>query len=61
MKKPKSFQKLQQKTMIHLQRHHELSADEVDMLHYIEKSREFANILDELAEKIINKWKLSKK
>jgi len=58
MKKPKSFQKLQQKTMVHLKRHHELSPDEVDMLHYIEESRKFAKVLDELAEKIINKWRL---
>lgn len=61
MKKPKSFQKLQQKTMIYLQRHNELSGAEVDMLSYIEKSREFAGILDELAEKIIKKWKLEEK
>ena len=58
MKKPKAFQRLQQKTMIHLQRHQELSSDETDMLLYIKKSREFASILDELAEKIINKWRL---
>lgn len=60
MKKPKSFQKLQQKTMIYLKRNIELSEAEVDMLHYIEKSREFAKALDELAEKIIKKWKLEK-
>ena len=58
MNKPKSFQRLQQKTLVHLQRHHELSADEVDMLQYIEESRKFAKVLDELAEKIINKWRL---
>ncbi len=61
MKKPKSFQKLQQKTMIHLKRQHKLSDAETDMYHYIEKSREFANILDELANKIITKWKLGDK
>jgi len=59
MKKTKAFQKLQQKTMIHLQRHHELPPDEVDMLKYIEKSREFNKTLDELADKIISKWKLN--
>lgn len=59
LKKTKAFQKLQQKTMIHLQRHHELPPEEVDMLHYIEKSREFNKTLDELADKIISKWKLN--
>lgn len=60
MKKPKSFQKLQQRTMIYLQRHHELTGAEVDMLNYIETSRAFAKALNELAEKIIKKWKLDK-
>lgn len=59
LKKTKAFQKLQQKTIIHLQRHHELPPEEADMLRYIEKSRKFSNILDELADKIISKWKLS--
>ena len=60
MNKPKSFQKLQQKTMVHLNRQHKLDEAETDMLYYIEKSREFASILDKLANKIITKWKLSK-
>lgn len=59
-KKPKSFQRLQQKTMVHLQRNVKLSAEEVDMLNYINESRKFAGILDKLAEKIINKWNLRK-
>lgn len=61
MKKPKSFQKLQQKTMIHLKRQHKLSDAETDMYHYIEKSRKFAAILDGIANKIITKWKLGDK
>ena len=60
MKKTKSFQRLQQKTMVHLQRNVKLSAEEVDMLDYINESRKFAGILDKLAEKIINKWNLIK-
>ena len=56
--KTKAFQKLQQKTMIHLKRKVKLDAAETDMLKYIEKSREFAAILDKVAEKIINKYKL---
>ena len=59
-KKPKSFQRLQQKTMVHLQRNAKLSAEEVDMLNYINESRKFAGILDDIAEKIINKWNLRK-
>lgn len=59
-KKPKSFQRLQQKTMVHLQRNVKLSAEEVDMLNYINESRKFAGILDDIAEKIINKWNLNK-
>ena len=58
MKKTKAFQKLQQKTMIHLKRKHKLDAAETEMLHYIEKSREFAAILDGIANKIITKYKL---
>ena len=58
MKKTKAFQKLQQKTMIHLSRNHKLDAAETEMLKYIEKSREFKEVLDELAEKIITKYKL---
>ena len=60
MKKTKSFQRLQQKTMVHLQRNVKLSAEEVDMLNYINESRKFAAILDDIAEKIINKWNLNK-
>lgn len=60
MKKTKSFQRLQQKTMVHLQRNVKLSAEEVDMLNYINESRKFAGILDKLARDIINKWKLNK-
>lgn len=60
MKKPKSFQRLQQKTMVHLQRNVKLSAEEVDMLNYINESRKFAGILDKLARDIINKWNLNK-
>lgn len=60
MKKTKSFQRLQQKTMVHLQRNVKLSAEEVDMLHYINESRKFAGILDKLARDIINKWNLNK-
>ena len=60
MKKTKSFQRLQQKTMVHLQRNVKLSSEEVDMLNYINESRKFAAILDKLAEKIINKWNLIK-
>lgn len=60
MKKPKSFQKLQQKTMVHLKRQHKLDEAETDMLYYIEKSREFAEVLDYIANKIITKWKLNK-
>lgn len=60
MKKTKSFQRLQQKTMVHLQRNVKLSAEEIDMLNYINESRKFAGILDKLAEKIINKWNLIK-
>ena len=60
MKKTKSFQRLQQKTMVHLQRNVKLSAEEVDMLNYINESRKFAAILNKLAEKIINKWNLIK-
>ena len=59
-KKPKSFQRLQQKTMIHLQRNVKLSTEELDMLNYINESRKFAGILDDIAEKIINKWNLNK-
>lgn len=59
-KKPKSFQRLQQKTMVHLQRNVKLSSEEVDMLNYINESRKFAGILDDIAEKIINKWNLRK-
>lgn len=59
-KKPKSFQRLQQKTMVHLQRNVKLSAEEVDMLNYINESRKFAGILDKLARDIINKWNLNK-
>ena len=59
-KKPKSFQRLQQKTMIHLQRNVKLSTEEVDMLNYINESRKFAGILDDIAEKIVNKWNLNK-
>lgn len=59
-KKPKSFQRLQQKTMVHLQRNVKLSTEEVDMLNYINESRKFAGILDDIAEKIINKWNLNK-
>lgn len=58
MKKTKAFQKLQQKTMIHLKRKHKLDAAETDMLYYIEKSREFKAVLDELAEKITTKYLL---
>ena len=60
MKKTKSFQRLQQKTMVHLQRNVKLSAEEVDMLHYINESRKFAGILDKIAKDIINKWNLNK-
>lgn len=60
MKKTKSFQRLQQKTMVHLQRNVKLSAEEVDMLKYINESRKFAGILDKLARDIINKWNLNK-
>lgn len=60
MKKTKSFQRLQQKTMVHLQRNVKLSAEEVDMLNYINESRKFASILDKLARDIINKWNLNK-
>lgn len=60
MKKTKSFQRLQQKTMVHLQRNVKLSAEEVDMLNYINESRKFAAILDKLARDIINKWNLNK-
>ena len=60
MKKTKSFQRLQQKTMVHLQRNVKLSAEEVDMLNYINESRKFAGILDDIAEKITNKWNLRK-
>ena len=60
MKKPKSFQRLQQKTMVHLQRNVKLSAEEVDMLNYINESRKFAGILDKIAKDIINKWNLNK-
>ena len=60
MKKTKSFQRLQQKTMVHLQRNVKLSAEEVDMLNYINESRKFAGILDKLAIDIINKWNLNK-
>lgn len=60
MKKTKSFQRLQQKTMVHLQRNVKLSAEEVDMLNYINESRKFAGILDKLARDIINKWNLNK-
>ena len=58
MKKTKAFQRLQQKTMIHLKRKVKLDAAETDMLRYIGKSRKFAEVLDELAEKIITKYKL---
>lgn len=58
MEKTKAFQRLQQKTMIHLNRKHKLDAAETEMLHYIEKSREFADILDGIANKIITKYKL---
>lgn len=44
--------------MIHLKRKHKLDAAETDMLYYIEKSREFKAVLDELAEKITTKYKL---
>lgn len=60
MKKTKSFQRLQQKTMVHLQRNVKLSAEEVDMLNYINESRKFAAILDKIAKDIINKWNLNK-
>lgn len=60
MKKTKSFQRLQQKTMVHLQRNVKLSAEEVDMLNYINESRKFAGILDKLARDIINRWNLNK-
>ena len=60
MKKTKSFQRLQQKTMVHLQRNVKLSAEEVDMLNYINESRKFAAILDKIARDIINKWNLNK-
>lgn len=60
MKKTKSFQRLQQKTMVHLQRNVKLSAEEVDMLNYINESRKFAGILDKIAIDIINKWNLNK-
>lgn len=60
MKKTKSFQRLQQKTMVHLQRNVKLSAEEVDMLNYINESRKFAGILDKIAKDIINKWNLIK-
>ena len=46
--------------MIHLKRKHKLDAAETEMLKYIEKSREFAEVLDELANKIITKWKLNR-
>lgn len=58
MKKTKAFQKLQQKTMIHLSRNHKLDAAETEMLKYIEKSREFSAILDGIAEKITTKYLL---
>ena len=58
MEKTKAFQRLQQKTMIHLKRKHKLDAAETEMLHYIEKSREFKAVLDELAEKITTKYLL---
>ena len=60
MKKTKSFQRLQQKTMVHLQRNVKLSAEEVDMLNYINESRKFAGIRDKLARDIISKWNLNK-
>ena len=44
--------------MIHLKRKVKLDAAETDMLRYIGKSRKFAEVLDELAEKIITKYKL---
>ena len=44
--------------MIHLKRKHKLDAAETEMLHYIEKSRDFAAILDGIANKIITKYKL---
>lgn len=44
--------------MIHLKRKHSLDAAETEMLHYIEKSREFKEVLDELAEKMITKYLL---
>lgn len=59
MKKTKAFQRLQQKTMVHLNRKVKLDAAETDMLRYIEKSREFAAVLDELAEKITTKYLLN--
>lgn len=58
MEKTKAFQRLQQKTMIHLNRKHKLDAAETEMLHYIEKSRKFKEVLDELAEKITTKYLL---
>ena len=44
--------------MIHLKRKHNLDAAETEMLHYIEKSREFKAVLDGLAEKISTKYLL---
>lgn len=44
--------------MIHLKRKHKLDAAENEMLYYIEKSREFKAVLDELAEKITTKYLL---
>ena len=44
--------------MIHLKRKVKLDAAETEMLHYIEKSRKFAAVLDELAENITTKYLL---
>ena len=59
MKKTKGFRDLHAKVLTYIKRGTKIeNGKNKDMLAYIEKSRDFKAILDEMAEKIIQKWDL---